>query len=75
MNLDLSQHFITVPHVFSHVFFPILALKNPCGSLLVGQAVQGPRQAAEPRSPGVVRIAQGRAHQVGRVRRDVATWP
>lgn len=52
----------------------LLDIQEPGQTLLVGQAVQGPRQAAEPRSPGVVRIAQGRAHQVGRVRRDVATF-
>ena len=54
--------------------FPLKKPSSAWPPLLVGQAMQGPRQAAEPRSPGVVRIAQGRAHQVRRVRRDVATW-
>ena len=43
------------------------------GPLLVGQAMQGPSQATEPGRPGVVRVAQGGAHQVGGVGRHVAT--
>ena len=40
--------------------------------LLVGEAVEGPSQAAHPRTEGEVGVGQGGAHQVGRVGRYVA---
>mmetsp|Transcript_72612 Transcript_72612/g.119597 ORF Transcript_72612/g.119597 Transcript_72612/m.119597 type:complete len:291 (+) Transcript_72612:305-1177(+) len=52
----------------------LLDIQEPRQALLVGQAMQGSRQAAEPGRPGVVRIAQRRAYEVRGVRRDVATF-
>mmetsp|Transcript_18277 Transcript_18277/g.51638 ORF Transcript_18277/g.51638 Transcript_18277/m.51638 type:complete len:284 (+) Transcript_18277:662-1513(+) len=50
----------------------LLHLEQPAQALLVRQAVQGSRESAETRGPGIVRVAQRGAHQVGRMRGDVA---
>jgi len=49
-----------------------LDVHQPAQDLLVGQAVQGARQAVEPSGEGVVGVAQRGTHQVRRVRAHVA---
>ena len=50
-----------------------LDIHEPPEDLLVGQPVQRPCQAVHAGAEAVVRVRQGAAHQVGRVRADVAT--